>query len=291
MRFTITHTTRYSFTAPVELHPHRLMVRPRDGHHLRIVDTKLSVSPHAQAIWSFDVFGNSVGTLSFSGMANELVITSTLDLERFPAQPEDLVLEGRTTSYPLNYTPEERRDLATLLLMDDERGIDALNQWIDERGLREGDDALEVARRLMVAVKDGFRYEARYDEGTMRPARMLEAGSGTCRDYAFFMIEAARVLGFAARFATGYLYSPALDGGAADGVMGAAATHAWAELYIPAIGWVDFDPTNALTGSADLIKVASVRKPSQASPVSGSFTGPAGAGGAPQISVAVNRHI
>ena len=291
MRFTIVHETLYRFTAPVTLHPHRLMIRPRDGHHLRVVDATLAVSPPASTVWSFDVFGNSIGTLGFAGEATDLAITSTLDIERFPAPPEALVIEGRALPDSLAYEPEERRDLATLILMDDEQAVPALTDWIDARGLRQAPDVLAQARALMDAVKGGFTYEARYEEGTLRPLDLLARGSGTCRDYAFFMMEAARVLGFAARFATGYLYSSALDDGQdGDAVSGAAATHAWAELFIPTLGWVDFDPTNGLTGTADLIKVATVRKPSQAIPVSGSFTGPAGAGGPPLVSVTVRRN-
>ncbi|MEM6384055.1 MAG: transglutaminase family protein [Pseudomonadota bacterium] len=289
MRFTITHATDYVFSAPVELHPHRIMMRPRDGHHLRIVDALLSISPNASTVWSFDVFGNSIGTLSFAGAADRLAITSTLDIERFAANPEGMLVDGRTARYPLEYSPEERRDLATLLLMDDERGLPALESWIEGHNLRGSDDALSLARALMESIYTGFTYEARYSEGTLLPSQMLEAGSGTCRDYAFFMMEAARVVGFAARFATGYLYSPALDNADGPTTVGAGATHAWAELFIPGVGWIDFDPTNNLTGSADLIKVATVRKPSQAIPVSGSFTGPQGAGGPPQVSVTVAR--
>jgi transglutaminase-like putative cysteine protease len=290
MRFTIIHETGYTFHQPVELHPHRAMIRPRDGHHLRVVDARLAISPQAPVIWSFDVFGNSIATLAFSGMTQEVTITSTLELERFAAAPEYLVIANRHAAFPVQYTPEERRDLAPVILMDDEQSVAELEAWIDYRGLRQASDALELARTLMAAVHFGFRYEARYDEGTRRPGQMLASGSGTCRDYAFFMMEAARVLGFAARFATGYLYSAALDGGQNGTLVdGAASTHAWAELFIPGIGWVDFDPTNNLTGTADLIKVASVRKPSQAIPISGSFTGPAGAGGPPRVSVTVNR--
>lgn len=286
MRFSITHQTRYQFSQPVDLHTHRAMLRPRDGHHLRVVNATLALSPNAPVVWSFDVFGNSIATIAFNGSSQELMVTSILDLERFPSLPENLVVDGRQAPYPIQYSPEDRRDLATLILMDDEHAAADLQNWIDTRGIANNSDGLQVARNLMQAVYDGFTYEARYDEGTLKPLELLARGAGTCRDYAFFMMEAARILGFAARFATGYLYSPALDGGQ-DAYSGAAATHAWAELFVPGIGWVDFDPTNNLTGTADLIKVASVRKPSQAIPLTGSFTGPAGVGGPPEVSVSV----
>lgn len=288
MRFTITHDTRYTFAQPVMLHAHRGMLRPRDGHHLRVVDATLSISPSAPVIYSFDVFGNSIGTITFNTQASEVLVSSKLTLERFAVAPESLVIEGRQAPYPMQYSPEERRDLASVIMMDDEHGAQPLESWLDQRGLRGGTDALQLARALMQAVHQGFTYEARYDEGTLRPTELLARGNGTCRDYAFFMMETARVLGFAARFATGYLYSPVLDGGQ-TGYDGAAATHAWCELFIPGIGWVDFDPTNNLTGTADLIKVASVRKPSQAIPLTGRYTGAAGVGGPPQVTVTVAR--
>src|SRR3954462_541190 len=89
------------------------------------------------------------------------------------------------------------------------------------------------------------------------------------------MMEAVRSLGFGARFVTGYLYDPKLEGMGDDGTIGAGATHAWCEIYLPGAGWVEYDPTNALIGSEALIRVAVTRDPSQASPISGSYVGEA----------------
>ena len=89
------------------------------------------------------------------------------------------------------------------------------------------------------------------------------------------MIEAVRSLGFAARFVTGYLYDPALDGGPA-GTQGAGATHAWVQVYLPGAGWVEFDPTNGIVGGRNLIRVGVARDPKQAVPLAGTFIGGAG---------------
>jgi transglutaminase-like putative cysteine protease len=80
------------------------------------------------------------------------------------------------------------------------------------------------------------------------------------------------VLGFGARFVSGYLYDPALDGGGA-GMQGAGATHAWVEIYLPGAGWVEYDPTNGLIAAESLVRIAVARDPSQAVPVSGTFEG------------------
>ena len=86
------------------------------------------------------------------------------------------------------------------------------------------------------------------------------------------MMEAVRSLGFAARFVSGYLYDPALDGGP-SGTQGAGATHAWVQVYLPGAGWVEFDPTNGIVGGRNLIRVGVARDPKQAIPLAGTFFG------------------
>jgi transglutaminase-like putative cysteine protease len=100
----------------------------------------------------------------------------------------------------------------------------------------------------------------------------LKKKSGSCRDFALLMMEAARTLGFAARFVTGYLYDPAVDGDPESRV-GGGATHAWVQIYLPGAGWVEFDPTNGIIGGAGLIRVAVTRDPTQACPLSGDWFG------------------
>jgi transglutaminase-like putative cysteine protease len=83
-------------------------------------------------------------------------------------------------------------------------------------------------------------------------------------------MEAARSLGLAARFVSGYLYAPPADGSS-------GATHAWAEVYLPGAGWKGFDPTIGAVVGSDHIAVAVARLPDEVSPVSGSYFGPVGA--------------
>jgi len=132
---------------------------------------------------------------------------------------------------------------------------------------------LNVLATMNAAIRGDFKYRAREEEGTQPPVETIETKSGTCRDYALLFIEAARALGFGARFVSGYLYDPALDGG--NAVQGAGATHAWAEVYLPGAGWVEFDPTNGLIAGENLIRVAVTRDPAQAIPIGGSFYGEA----------------
>jgi transglutaminase-like putative cysteine protease len=130
---------------------------------------------------------------------------------------------------------------------------------------------LQLLQSMNAAIKEQFVYRERFEEGTQDPAETLRMKSGTCRDFALLLIEAVRSLGFAARFVSGYLYDPALQGGAA--MQGAGATHAWADIYLPGAGWVEYDPTNGLIAGENLIRVAVTRDPAQAVPIAGTFAG------------------
>ena len=127
---------------------------------------------------------------------------------------------------------------------------------------------------MTYAIKEGFSYERREAPGVQTPLQTLERRRGSCRDFAVLMIEAARALGVAARFVSGYVYVPK---GADEPVrLGGGATHAWCQIYLPGAGWVEFDPTNGLVGSKDLIRVAVARNPSQAAPLTGAYFGASG---------------
>ncbi|HEY9888762.1 MAG TPA: transglutaminase family protein, partial [Candidatus Obscuribacterales bacterium] len=115
-------------------------------------------------------------------------------------------------------------------------------------------------------------YQPRETKGTQAPGQTLKLRTGTCRDYAWLMIEALRRLGFACRFVSGYLYDAALDGGEV-GMTGSGATHAWLQVYLPGAGWCNYDPTNCITEGFELIRVAIARHPGQVIPLSGSWFG------------------
>jgi transglutaminase-like putative cysteine protease len=105
-----------------------------------------------------------------------------------------------------------------------------------------------------------------------RPEETLRLRAGSCRDFALLMMEAARSLGIAARFVSGYIFVPQTRPTATGG---GGATHAWMQAYLPGAGWVDFDPTNRIVGNRNLIRVAVAWDHGQAVPLWGSFIGAA----------------
>ena len=136
-------------------------------------------------------------------------------------------------------------------------------------------ETIAVLDTLSSAIHHGFTYGRREMRGVQSPAQTLALGSGTCRDFALLFMEAARILGFAARFVTGYLYDAATEGAASEALSGGGSTHAWADVFVPGAGWVEFDPTNRIVAGRNLLRVATTRTPSQALPVSGTFSGAA----------------
>ena len=251
------------------------MLLPRYSHDLRLVGAELMLSPPGETRWRHDVFGNSVAQVEFGSNASELLIVSTLHLEHYGLSRPTFPIAPEAQVYPFIYSANDRSDLGRLLdrHYPDPNGL--VDAWAKRFVSGRFMSTYNLLSNMNGAIKNQFAYNTRYEEGTQTPIETLQRMSGTCRDFALLFIEAVRSLGFGARFITGYLYDPALDG--ADGAMqGAGATHAWADVYLPGAGWIEYDPTNGLIGGDNLIRVAVTRDPSQAIPIAGTFDGTMG---------------
>jgi transglutaminase-like putative cysteine protease len=270
----VEHTTEYRYNKPVRLTRHRLMLRPRDSHDLRLIDATLGLSPPAARMrWAHDVQSNSVLYVDFAPVETNLLrIVSTLELQHYPTG-NDLPLETAAEMFPFSYAVEEVPDLARLTerhQADPERKVDAwARRFLNPKGPTK---TMDVLVAMTKAIKADFTYEGRDAEGTNPPTHTLATGRGACRDFALLMMEAARALGFAARFISGYLYDERLID-CTDPVVGGGATHAWVAVYLPGTGWVEFDPTNGLIAGRNLIRVSIARTPEQAVPVGGGYIG------------------
>ncbi|HSG22093.1 MAG TPA: transglutaminase family protein [Azonexus sp.] len=276
---TIRHITIYRYARPVLIGRHRLMFRPRDSHDLRLLSATLTISPPAASIrWLHDVFGNSVAIAEFTAKTAELCFQSDITVEHYALDHPDFPIEEYARTYPFSYSNDEIPDLGRLIerhYPDPEHKVD---NWAKQFATPEDGSTMNLVHtqpmleRMMLAIKTGFVYAARYAEGTQSPVETLELGRGSCRDFSLLMIDAVRSLGFAARFVSGYQYDPATDYGTVHHP-GTGAMHAWVQIYLPGAGWVEFDPTNAIVGGKDLIRVAVARDPHQAVPLSGEWIG------------------
>ena len=261
--------------------PHKVLLRPREGHDIRLESSQLAITPAHTALWHRDVHGNSVAVVSFTEPAAELHIESNVVIEHYEDAPLDFTLEPYAERFPFQYDASERAELApyiqTMFAKDDAQ----VRTWTE--AFRNPDGALqtfELLESMNRAIPAQFQYRMREEPGVQRPSETIALGSGSCRDFATLFMEACRHLGLAARFVSGYLYAPNLP--AAQG-----ATHAWSEVYLPGAGWRGFDSTTGGLVGGDHIAVAVSRHPESVPPVSGSYEGNSGPPPVMEVSVSV----
>lgn len=264
-RLQIKHITTYQYTETVTLLPHKLLLRPREGHDIRIESVELVISPAYQLQWQRDVYDNAVAQATFLEPGNKLTISSLVLLQHYDDQPLDFLVTDYAVHFPFQYDAAEHVDLEPYLsaIFDQDRPM--LNAWLQQFWY-----AGQIVETYLLldwinkAIAAGFSYQQREEPGVQSPGITLAKRAGSCRDFATLLIEACHHLGLAARFVSGYLYSPLLP-------PGQGSTHAWAEVYLPGAGWKGFDPTTGQVVGNDHIAVAVSRHPEQVPPVSGAF--------------------
>ncbi|MBO6826697.1 MAG: transglutaminase family protein [Sneathiella sp.] len=284
----IRHRTEYRYHEPVTFGEHRLMFRPRDSHDLRHVSSQLTISPTAEVRWHHDVFSNSIAITEFKDAADHLTFESEVVVVHYGNEETEFPIDTYARHLPFAYSCDEVGDLARTNerhYPDPEQTVDQWAIGYLEQGNNETDKVLAA---MTHAIGSSFDYVTRLEEGTQTPNETLQRRQGTCRDFALLLIEAARSLGLAARFVTGYLYDPLEETGG-KGLLGTGATHAWVQVFLPGAGWIEYDPTNGIIGGANLIRVAVTRDPSQAIVVRGSYFGAPEAFKDMQVSVEVER--
>lgn len=270
-RLKIVHRTYYNFAGTVQLSPHRLLLRPREGHAVHIESSTLKTTPAATLHWLRDAYDNSVAIAAFDTPANQLAIESEVIVQHYDERPLDFLVADHAVNYPFTYEAESHPILQpyTQLQMSADGG--ALRAWV-ERFWRPGEAVQTYAllERLCLGINQTLTYQIREEPGVQAAAETLWCGTGSCRDFANLFMEAVRLLGLAARFVSGYLHAPASG-------WNYGATHAWTEVYLPGAGWKGFDPTIGEVAGSKHIAVAVARLPESVSPVAGSYFGPPGA--------------
>ena len=278
-RFRIFHETEYEYPHNVQLGPHKLIIRPRDGHDVRIEESRLDLAPQASITWHRDELDNSIALAVFPDTATQhLRVTSEVIVTHYLWTRTTAEISRHISRQPENDNAPEANALAAYQVT---REDPAIKNWLDTLQLN-GSDSLDLLQNLALAIHEQCEYEVRLEEGVQAPAVTLARRQGSCRDYAWLFVEAARCSGFAARFVSGYFYTAGTA--IADG-----HTHAWAEVYLPGAGWTGFDPTSSVIVGENHIPVAVAVVPEAIPPISGSFTGPKGPAPAPKVRVRITE--
>jgi transglutaminase-like putative cysteine protease len=269
-RYKILHRTYYNFTTSVLLGPHTLLLRPREGHELRVESALLTTTPVASVRWHRDVEDNSVAIATFDAATSQLLIESNVVVQQYNQAPLDFLVADHAVDYPFAYTPEDQAVLAPYMQAAAATGRAPLAEWA--LGVWQPGEAIQTVallQRLASRIERTVSYQRREEPGVQPAEATLTRGTGSCRDSAFLFMQVARGWGLAARFVSGYICSAPSPGNF-------GATHAWAEVFLPGTGWKGFDPTLGAIVGTDHIAVAVSRAPESVPPVAGSFTGPPG---------------
>lgn len=270
-RYKILHRTYYNYSAAVRLQPHALRLRPREGHELRIESSALKITPPATLRWHRDVEDNSVAIATFDAPASQLLIESEIIIQHYNQAPLDFLVADYATNYPFAYSPEDWVVLSPYMNITEHAASDRLAEWTTNFWHPgEPIQTYGLLQRLAAHIQQTLSYQLREEPGVQTVMDTLSCETGSCRDSAFLYMEAARRLGFAARFVSGYLHSPPSSANF-------GATHAWAEVFLPGAGWKGFDPTIGEVVGTNHIAVAVARSPESVPPIAGAYIGPANA--------------
>ncbi|MBW2941794.1 transglutaminase family protein [Zhongshania aquimaris] len=265
-RYKILHRTYYNFSSAVTLGPHFLRLRPREDYELRLESFSLNITPSATLLWHRDAEGNSVATATFDLATQQLVFESELIIQQYNEAPLNFMVADYAVHYPFNYTQDDQVLLSPYMQLPDQDTQQQIKQWTQQ--LWQAGEKIQTytaLQRIASHIFKNFTYKLREEPGVQTAKETLACNTGSCRDFAQLFMDAAKCMGLAARFVTGYLHAPGLDA--------AGATHAWAEVYLPGAGWKGFDPTIGAMAGTDHIPVAVARLSKSVPPIAGSFIG------------------
>jgi transglutaminase-like putative cysteine protease len=206
-RLQIRHVTTYQYVSAVTLLPHKLLLRPREGHDIRIESAELTISPSHQLQWQRDAYDNAVSQVLFLEPSNRLSIDSRVQILHYDDQPLDFLVADYAVFFPFQYDVAESIDLGPYLSTNFNQDQSILTTWL-QQFWRTGQvvETYLLLEWINKAIATGFTYQQREEPGVQKPTDTLTWGTGSCRDFAALFIEACRLLGLASRFVSGYKY-------------------------------------------------------------------------------------
>jgi transglutaminase-like putative cysteine protease len=285
----VSHRTRYAYAKPVLQSQHLLYLVPTRTAHQSILRHSLLIEPAPSlTVARTDYFGNDAAILAIEEEHCELVIHAR---SRVEVKRPELALSAPSTAWDevaaKARTGDGTLDIAVLQFVSASRHTPFVREAIDYAlpsfGARRPilDATLELTRRIYA----DFTFDRAATDISTPVSHVLEVRRGVCQDFAHLALTCLRGLGLPARYVSGYLLTHPPPG--MDKLKGADASHAWISLWVPQIGWVDFDPTNGLMPKDEHVTLAYGRDYNDVSPISGVLLG----GGRQVMEVAVDVTI
>jgi transglutaminase-like putative cysteine protease len=271
MKINVTHSTLYRYDFPVYLEPHIFRLRPRENGAQRLLAFDLQIAPTpAGTTECLDQDGTLALNAWFNAPTRELRVVSSFTVEMLRTNPFDYVLTSESLNLPLWYLDPLCAALAPY--RNDTQVAESVKQYAKSIAAGAQWNTLTFLTALSLGIFQTSRQVTRPYGPPWPSDRTLLSQEGSCRDLAVLFCDACRVLGIASRFVSGYECAAATSSlGQQDSYM-----HAWAEVYLPGIGWRGYDPSRGLAVSNGHVAVAAGFDHDLASPVAGWYSGGSG---------------
>jgi transglutaminase-like putative cysteine protease len=273
--FEVTDATHYRYVAPVERSTHVFMLRPEDDQTQKVERCSLTVSSDCEEIPFEDVFGNQAVHCTIERPYTTLSVQSSSLVRVYAAPRDDHSLSRRRGTVPPQLMPSQRQMMAPFLLPAElpETQLLSLGEYAAGFVARSAGDLLATIEDINLSIHRDYAYVPDSTGMETTPYQVYASRKGVCQDFANLFICLMRLLGIPARYRMGYIFTGANYANKSQ----SEASHAWAEVYLPYVGWRGFDPTNGCTIGQDHIRVASGRNFRDTAPTSGTIF--AGGGG------------
>ncbi len=271
LKVAISHKTVYKYSKNVNLSPHIFRLRPAPHSRTPIESYSLKIKPDNHFFnWQQDAFGNYLARIVFKDKTEEMSVDVEIIADLKTINPFDFFIEESAEEFPFDYSEDLKKELQAYLEIEEQGDlINAFISSVDVMPRKTIYFLIDLNRQIY----EFMTYNIRMEPGVQSCEESLTNKKGSCRDFAWLMIQILRNMGFAARFVSGYIVQLKSDEKSLDGPSGPEQDftdlHAWVEVYLPGAGWVGFDPTSGLLVSEGHIPLACTPHYKSAAPVTG----------------------
>ena len=265
MRLAVFHRTTFTYGMPVSQSVNTLHLEPRTFPYQKTLGALIRVIPATRVRRFTDLFQNITHHFELPAAHSRLEIESRIKVHNLPLDISTASREAKLTDY---HEPSIRERIWPYL--QDSRWVsrhpEVWRQAVDIT--RPYSAVFDQASALMEWIHTEFRYESGVTNVNTHLVEAFQMRCGVCQDFTHVMLGLCRAVGIPARYASGYLYN-----GPLDTLVGAQASHAWTEVYLPSAGWIGFDPTNNTLADERYVKISVGRDYEDVAPVRGSYSG------------------
>jgi len=288
VKIQVVHKTDYQYSTNVSQSVNRVCLSPRQTQYQTPLNTHIEIHPTPAVVDTIeDVYGNRISYFSIDVPHRQFtvsVVSTLLTQDINTPLPEAPAVDELRHNLMGAQTNEGLLAVDCLLPSPYVPSIDAVDAVIDLLEHHKG-DALVFSEKLMEYIYTEFEYDPTFSTLVTPISAVLEARRGVCQDFAHLAIAILRRAGVPARYVSGYLETQPPQG--QQKLQGADASHAWYSVYIPSLGWFDFDPTNNKRPDRQYVTTAWGRDYADIAPLKGVVYG--GGTSSLTVSVDVNR--